>query len=86
MLPVHHLPRLGRTHGPDLPAQKSRSTFNWPISWYMGATRAASFLTFWCLPLPKTPEAPSSRGFFLSLGLTGLPCPSMIQPRNLTEK
>ena len=64
VLPVHHLPPPGRTHGPDLSAKKSRSTFNWPISWYRRATRAASFLAFRSLPLPKTPEAPSARAFF----------------------
>ena len=42
MLPVHHLPTPARTHGPDLSAKKSRSTFRWPISWYNRAIRAAS--------------------------------------------
>ena len=30
VLPVYHLPTFVRTHGPDLSAKKSRSTFNWP--------------------------------------------------------
>ena len=64
MLPVHHLPPFGRTHGPDLSAKKSCSTFSWPISWYRRAIRAAPFLDFCSLPLPKTPEAPSARAFF----------------------
>ena len=64
MFPVHHLPTPARTHGPDLSAKKSRSTFSWPISWYNRAIRAAAFLPFCSLPLLKTPEAPSTRDFF----------------------
>ena len=64
VFPVHHPPPPLRTHGPDLSAKKSRSTFSWPISWYNRATRAASFLDFFSWPLPKTPEAPSMRAFF----------------------
>ena len=58
------LPLPGRTHGPDLSAKKSRSTFSWPVSWYRRAIRAESFLDFCSLPLPKTPEAPSASAFF----------------------
>ena len=58
VFPVHHLPPARRAHGPDLFAKKSRSTFSCPISWYSRATRAASFLAFCSLPLPKTPARP----------------------------
>ena len=51
-------PPSARTHGPDLSAKKSRSTFSWPISRYSRAIRASSFLALRSLPLPKTPGAP----------------------------
>ena len=70
MLPVHHLPPMCPAHGPDLSAKKSRSTFNWPISWYDRVPRAASFLAFWSWPLLKTPAIPSRQSLLPSSNLT----------------
>ena len=65
----HHLPPPLQTHGPDLSAKKSRSTFSWPISLIQPGDQRGVALG---LPFPTVAEDPGralAQGFLPSLNL-----------------
>src|SRR5258708_18932431 len=64
---VYQRKPFGPVHGPDLLRKKSRSTVNWPIFSYKGASNASSAVTPFAAPalLRANNEAvPSSKVFF----------------------